>query len=187
MGTNRGAREDTKGIEAFRDVCRTQGTTIMPGTLPTAHRLRHLEGHPTEQFRTNRAPTGPGASVSDPHCIFSRGGLVRRRDLLIQGAKGGGGCRKGTSPIRAALTVRDIKGTVKSPYIRCNTLHHPLGRHVDGGTDGGRNRCREKETAKVVGNIFAPTVRILEGAGVQGRIEHGRQKGNRAGRPSRFP
>ena len=74
------------------------------------------------------------------------------------------------------LTV-GVQGTVKA-NIRAQLII------VEGTVDGDLQAEKSvfvKETAKICGNIFAPTVSIMEGASFSGNID---MDGRKAGQPS---
>ena len=99
------------------------------------------------------------ASVLGP-TIFFKGELCADEDLLIQGRV------EGSITHTQRLTV-GVQGTVKA-NIRAQTII------VEGTVDGDLQAEKSvvvKETAKVCGNIFAPTVSILEGASFSGSID----------------
>jgi cytoskeletal protein CcmA (bactofilin family) len=99
------------------------------------------------------------ASVIGPTLYF-KGDLSAEEDLLIQGRV------EGSITHTQRLTVGP-QGTVKA-NIRAQLII------VEGTVDGDLTAEKSvfvKEGAKVVGNIFAPTVSILEGAAFSGRID----------------
>jgi cytoskeletal protein CcmA (bactofilin family) len=99
------------------------------------------------------------ASVLGPTLYF-KGDLSAEEDLLIQGRV------EGTITHTQRLTV-GVQGTVKA-NIRAQLII------VEGTVDGDLHAEKSifvKETAKVWGNIFAPTVCILEGASFSGNID----------------
>jgi cytoskeletal protein CcmA (bactofilin family) len=120
------------------------------------------------------------ASVLGPTLYF-KGDLSAEEDLLIQGRV------EGTITHTQRLTVGP-QGTVKA-NIRAQLII------VEGTVDGDLTAEKSvfvKEGAKVVGNIFAPTVSILEGAAFSGRIDmdgkkagQGATKDSAQGRPIR--
>jgi len=113
---------------------------------------------------SNSAPDR--ASVLGPTLYF-KGDLSAEEDLLIQGRV------EGSITHTQRLTVGP-QGTVKA-NIRAQQIV------VEGTVDGDLHADKSvfvKEGAKVVGNIFAPTVSILEGAAFSGRID---MDGKRAG------
>ena len=120
------------------------------------------------------------ASVLGPTLYF-KGDLSAEEDLLIQGRV------EGTITHTQRLTVGP-QGTVKA-NIRAQLII------VEGTVDGDLTADKSvfvKESAKVVGNIFAPTVSILEGASFSGRIDmdakksgQGAVKDSAQGRPIR--
>ena len=99
------------------------------------------------------------ASVLGPTLYF-KGDLSAEEDLLIQGRV------EGSITHTQRLTVGP-QGTVKA-NIRAQLII------VEGTVDGDLQADKSvvvKETAKVIGNIFAPTVSILEGASFSGRVD----------------
>jgi cytoskeletal protein CcmA (bactofilin family) len=99
------------------------------------------------------------ASVLGP-TLFFKGDLSAEEDLLIQGRV------EGSITHTQRLTVGP-QGTVKA-NIRAQLII------VEGTVDGDLQADKAvyvKEGAKIVGNIFAPTVSILEGASFSGRID----------------
>src|SRR5438445_5645449 len=99
------------------------------------------------------------ASVLGP-TLFFKGDLTAEEDLLIQGRV------EGSITHTQRLTVGP-QGTVKA-NIRAQTIV------VEGTVDGDLQADKSvfvKQGAKVIGNIFAPTVSILEGAAFSGRID----------------
>jgi cytoskeletal protein CcmA (bactofilin family) len=108
------------------------------------------------------------ASVLGPTLYF-KGDLSAEEDLLIQGRV------EGTITHTQRLTVGP-QGTVKA-NIRAQLII------VEGTVDGDLTADKSvfvKESAKVVGNIFAPTVSILEGASFSGRIDMDGKKSGQA-------
>src|SRR5260221_4885112 len=98
-------------------------------------------------------------SVLGPTLYF-KGDLSAEEDLLIQGRV------EGSITHTQRLTVGP-QGTVKA-NIRAQLII------VEGTVDGDLQADKSvfvKESAKVVGNIFAPTVSIMEGASFSGRID----------------
>ena len=120
------------------------------------------------------------ASVLGP-TLFFKGDLSAEEDLLIQGRV------EGSITHTQRLTVGP-QGTVKA-NIRAHLII------VEGTVDGDLTADKSvfvKEGAKVIGNIFAPTVSILEGASFSGRIDmdgkksgQGAVKDSAQGRPIR--
>lgn len=105
------------------------------------------------------------ASVLGP-TLFFKGDLTAEEDLLIQGRV------EGSITHTQRLTVGP-QGTVKA-NIRAQLIV------VEGTVDGDLQADKAvfvKETAKIVGNIFAPSVSILEGASFSGRIDMDGKKG----------
>jgi cytoskeletal protein CcmA (bactofilin family) len=113
------------------------------------------------------------ASVLGPTLYF-KGDLSAEEDLLIQGRV------EGSITHTQRLTVGP-QGTVKA-NIRAQLII------VEGTVDGDLQADKSvfvKEGAKVVGNIFAPTVSILEGASFSGRIDmDGKKPGQGAAKDS---
>ena len=105
--------------------------------------------------------------------LFFKGDLSAEEDLLIQGRV------EGSITHTQRLTI-GAQGTVKA-NIRAQFII------VEGTVDGDLQAEKSvfvKETAKVVGNIFAPTVSILEGASFSGNID---MDGKKAGQQSAKP
>ena len=101
------------------------------------------------------------ASILGPTLYF-KGDLSAEEDLLIQGRV------EGSITHTQRLTV-GAQGTVKA-NIRAALII------VEGTVDGDLQADKSvfvKETAKVCGNIYAPTVSILEGANFTGSIDMG--------------
>ena len=119
-------------------------------------------------------------SVLGPTLYF-KGDLSAEEDLLIQG-------RVEASITHTQRLTVGPQGTVKA-NIRAQLII------VEGTVDGDLQADKSvvvKQTARVVGNIFAPTVSILEGAAFSGRIDmdskkaaHGTVKDSTQGRPIR--
>jgi cytoskeletal protein CcmA (bactofilin family) len=92
--------------------------------------------------------------------LFFKGDLSAEEDLLIQGRV------EGSITHTQRLTV-GVQGTVKA-NIRAQTIV------IEGSVEGDLQAEKSvfiKETAKVVGNISAPTISILEGACFSGHID----------------
>lgn len=109
------------------------------------------------------------ASVLGPTLYF-KGDLSAEEDLLIQGRV------EGSITHTQRLTV-GVQGTVKA-NIRAQLII------VEGTVDGDLHAEKSifvKETAKVRGNIFAPTISILEGASFSGNID---MDGKKAAQPA---
>src|SRR6204780_2003295 len=99
------------------------------------------------------------ASILGPTLYF-KGDLSAEEDLLIQGRV------EGSVTHTQRLTV-GVQGTVKA-NIRAQQII------IEGTVDGDIQAEKSvfvKETAKVCGNIFAPTVSIVEGANFSGSID----------------
>ena len=104
------------------------------------------------------------ASILGPTLYF-KGDLSAEEDLLIQGRI------EGSITHTQRLTV-GAQGTVKA-NIRAQTII------VEGTVEGDLQAEKSvlvKETAKICGNILAPTVSILEGASFSGSIDMGGKK-----------
>ena len=112
------------------------------------------------------------ASILGPTLYF-KGDLSAEEDLLIQGRV------EGSITHTQRLTVGP-QGTVKA-NIRAQLII------VEGTVDGDLQAEKSvfvKETAKVCGNIFAPTVSIIEGANFSGSIDmDGKKAGQQSGKP----
>src|SRR3981189_1972514 len=112
-----------------------------------------------------------GSSVLGPTLYF-KGDLSAEEDLLIQGRVEG-------SITHTQRLTGGAQGTVKAD-IRAHLII------VEGTVDGDLQAEKSvfvKETAKVCGNIYSPTVSIVEGANFSGSIEMnvkkaGQQSGN---------
>jgi len=99
------------------------------------------------------------ASILGPTLYF-KGDLTAEEDLLIQGRI------EGSITHTQRLTV-GVQGTVKA-NIRAQLII------VEGTVDGDLRAEKSvfvKETAKIRGNIFAPTISIMEGACFSGNID----------------
>lgn len=111
------------------------------------------------------------ASVLGPTLYF-KGDLSAEEDLLIQGRV------EGSITHTQRLTV-GAQGTLKAD-IRAQLII------VEGTVDGDLHAEKSvlvKETARVCGNIFAPTVSIVEGANFSGRIDmDGKKAAQQGGR-----
>jgi cytoskeletal protein CcmA (bactofilin family) len=104
------------------------------------------------------------ASILGPTLYF-KGDLSAEEDLLIQGRI------EGSITHTQRLTV-GAQGTVKA-NIRAQTII------VEGTVEGDLQAEKSvlvKETARICGNILAPTVSILEGASFSGSIDMGGKK-----------
>ena len=104
--------------------------------------------------------------------LYFKGDLTAEEDLLIQGRV------EGSITHTQRLTV-GAQGTVKA-NIRAQLII------VEGTVDGDLHADKSvfvKETAKVCGNIFAPTVSIVEGANFSGSIDmDGKKAAQQTGR-----
>lgn len=99
------------------------------------------------------------ASILGPTLHF-KGDLTAEEDLLIQGRV------EGSITHTQRLTV-GTQGTVKA-NIRAQLII------VEGAVEGDLQAEKAifvKETARVIGNIYAPVVSILEGASFSGNID----------------
>jgi cytoskeletal protein CcmA (bactofilin family) len=111
-------------------------------------------------------------SVLGPTLLF-KGDLTAEEDLLIQGRV------EGSITHTQRLTI-GVQGTVKA-NIRAQTIV------IEGTVEGDLQAEKSvfvKETAKVVGNISAPTISILEGACFSGHID---MDGGKAGQLTAKP
>ena len=111
------------------------------------------------------------ASVLGPTLYF-KGDLSAEEDLLIQGRV------EGSITHTQRLTV-GVQGTVKA-NIRAQLIV------VEGTVEGDLQADKAifvKETAKVVGNIYAPVVSILEGASFSGNIDMDGKKAASSSKP----
>jgi cytoskeletal protein CcmA (bactofilin family) len=115
-------------------------------------------------------------SVLGPTLYF-KGDLSAEEDLLIQGRV------EGSINHTQRLTV-GAQGTVKA-NIRAQLIV------VEGTVDGDLQAEKSvflKDTAKVCGNIYAPTVSILEGACFTGNIDmDGKKAGQTSGKTEAAP
>jgi cytoskeletal protein CcmA (bactofilin family) len=108
------------------------------------------------------------ASILGPTLYF-KGELSAEEDLLIQGRV------EGSIHHTQRLTV-GVQGTVKA-NIRAQLII------VEGTVDGDLHAEKSvyvKETAKVHGNILAPTVSIVEGANFSGSVDMDGKKSSQA-------
>jgi len=118
-------------------------------------------------------PTGASdrASILGPTLYF-KGDLTAEEDLLIQGRV------EGSITHSQRLTV-GAQGTVKA-NIRAQLII------VEGAVEGDLQAEKAifvKESARVIGNIYAPVVSILEGASFSGNIDmDGKKAAQVAGR-----
>jgi cytoskeletal protein CcmA (bactofilin family) len=116
------------------------------------------------------------ASVLGPTLYF-KGDLSAEEDLLIQGRV------EGTISHTQRLTVGP-QGTVKA-NIRAQLII------VEGTVEGdllAEKSVFVKETAKIRGNIYAPTVSIIEGAAFSGTIDmDGKKSGQTLGKHEAAP
>jgi cytoskeletal protein CcmA (bactofilin family) len=109
------------------------------------------------------------ASILGPTLYF-KGDLSAEENLLIQGRV------EGSITHTQRLTV-GAQGTVKA-NIRAQMII------VEGTVDGDLQADKSvfvKDTAKVCGNIYAPSVSINEGASFSGSIDMGGKTGHSAG------
>jgi cytoskeletal protein CcmA (bactofilin family) len=110
------------------------------------------------------------ASIIGPTLVF-KGDLSAEEDLLIQGRI------EGSITHTQRLTV-GAQGTVKA-NIRAQILV------IEGSVEGdlqADNSVLVKETARIRGNIFAPSVSIVEGASFSGNIDMGGKSGQAQGK-----
>lgn len=116
------------------------------------------------------------ASILGPTLYF-KGDLSADEDLLIQGRV------EGSVTHTQRLTV-GAQGTVKA-NIRAALIV------VEGTVDGDLTADKSvvvKDSAKVCGNILAPTVSIQEGANFSGSIDMtGKKPGQMQGKPEAVP
>jgi cytoskeletal protein CcmA (bactofilin family) len=116
------------------------------------------------------------ASVLGPTLYF-KGDLSAEEDLLIQGRV------EGSISHTQRLTV-GAQATVKA-NIRAQLII------VEGAVEGdliAEKSVLMKETAKIRGNIFAPTVSIVEGASFSGNIDmDGKKSGQTLGKHETVP
>ena len=105
--------------------------------------------------------------------LYFKGDLSAEEDLLIQGRV------EGSITHTQRLTV-GAQGTVKA-NIRAQLIV------IEGTVDGDLTADKSvvvKETAKVLGNIYSPSVSILEGAAFSGSIDmDGKKGGQHAAKP----
>lgn len=109
------------------------------------------------------------ASILGPTLYF-KGDLSAEEDLLIQGRV------EGSISHTQRLTVGP-QGTVKA-NIRASLII------IEGSVDGDLQAEKSvvvKDTAKIVGNIYAPSVSISEGASFSGNIDMGGKKAAQLG------
>jgi cytoskeletal protein CcmA (bactofilin family) len=115
------------------------------------------------------------ASVLGPTLYF-KGDLAAEEDLLIQGRV------EGSITHTQRLTV-GAQGFVKA-NIRAQLII------VEGSVDGDLQAEKSvlvKDTAKIVGNIYAPSVSIMEGASFSGNIDMGGKKAAQLGKQDAPP
>jgi cytoskeletal protein CcmA (bactofilin family) len=111
------------------------------------------------------------ASILGPTLHF-KGDLTAEEDLLIQGKV------EGSITHTQRLTV-GVQGTVKAD-IRAQLIV------VEGTVDGDLQADKAifiKETAKVIGNLYAPVISILEGASFSGNIDMDGKKAASSAKP----
>jgi cytoskeletal protein CcmA (bactofilin family) len=124
--------------------------------------LGHLfDNVDTRRISMSNPPSGASdrVSVLGPTLYF-KGDLTAEEDLLIQGRV------EGSITHTQRLTV-GAQGTVKA-NIRAQLII------VEGTVEGDLQAEKAifiKESAKVIGNIYAPVVSILEGASFSGNID----------------
>jgi cytoskeletal protein CcmA (bactofilin family) len=109
------------------------------------------------------------ASILGPTLYF-KGDLSAEEDLLIQGRV------EGSISHTQRLTV-GAQGTVKA-NIRASLII------IEGAVDGDLQAEKSvvvRDTAKIVGNIYAPSVSISEGASFSGNIDMGGKKAAQLG------
>jgi cytoskeletal protein CcmA (bactofilin family) len=109
------------------------------------------------------------ASILGPTLYF-KGDLSAEEDLLIQGRV------EGSISHTQRLTV-GAQGTVKA-NIRASLII------IEGSVDGDLQAEKSvvvRDTAKIVGNIYAPSVSISEGASFSGNIDMGGKKAAQLG------
>lgn len=98
-------------------------------------------------------------SVLGPTLVF-KGELSAEEDLMLKGRV------EGSITHTASLRIGEegsVKGNITAKYIT-----------VDGSVDGdmyGSGSVTVRETAKVTGNIYSPTVSLIEGAKFKGMID----------------
>ena len=138
----------------------------MPGTLCVPCKTYQAHGEHRMSNPYNSATER--ASILGPTLYF-KGDLTAEEDLLIQGRV------EGSITHTQRLTVGP-QGTVKA-NIKAQLII------VEGTVDGDLQAEKSvfvKETAKVCGNIFAPTVSITEGANFSGSIDMDGKKGGQS-------
>src|SRR5471030_3280344 len=105
--------------------------------------------------------------------LYFKGELTAEEDLLIQGRI------EGSITHTQRLTIGP-QGTVKA-NIRAQLII------IEGTVDGDLQAEKSvfvKETAKVCGNIYSPTVSIMEGANFSGSIDmDGKKAAQQTGKP----
>jgi cytoskeletal protein CcmA (bactofilin family) len=125
---------------------------------------RHLMSNPYNSATDRASILGP--------TLYFKGDLSAEEDLLIQGRV------EGSITHTQRLTVGP-QGTVKA-NIKAQLII------VEGTVDGDLQAEKSvfvKETAKVCGNIYAPTVSIIEGANFSGSIDmDGKKAGQLSGK-----
>ena len=111
------------------------------------------------------------ASILGP-TLFFKGDLSAEEDLLIQGRV------EGSITHTQRLSV-GAQGVVKA-NIRAQTII------VEGTVDGDLQAEKSvvlKDTAKVRGNLYAPSISITEGASFSGNIDMSARTGHAQGQP----
>src|ERR1700688_4288228 len=138
------------------------GSLLVPVRLPDTWRNRMSNPYNSATER---------ASVLGPTLDF-KGELSAEEDLLIQGRG------EGYITHTQRLTV-GAQGTVKANISALLII-------VEGTVDGDLQAEKSvfvKDTAKVCGNIYAPTVSIIEGANFSGSIDmDGKKAGQQPGK-----
>jgi len=98
-------------------------------------------------------------SVLGPTLVF-KGELSADEDLLLRGRV------EGSIDHTASLRIGEegsVKGNIKAKYVAVEG-------QVEGDIQGG-DSVTVKASARVVGNLFAPTVSLVEGAHFKGTID----------------
>src|ERR1700729_1973430 len=134
----------------------------MPGSL-SRNRPRVLATGASYRMSNPYNSAADRASILGPTLYF-KGDLSAEEDLLIQGRVEG-------SITHTQRLTGGPQGTGKA-NIHAQTII------VEGTVDGdlqAEKSVMVKESAKVCGNIFSPTVSILEGAAFSGNIDMGKK------------